>query len=116
MIARVVVYMIGASVAVLSVGEIFQGGIIEYESVESVLIFGLILGLLNAFIKPVLRILTLPISCLTFGLFSIVISAFLFYVASRVAPGIDATIWGVLVGTAVTAVLSGIMYAIVDER
>lgn len=116
MIARIVAYMIGASVAVLAVGEIFQGGIIEYDDVESVLVFGLVLGLLNAFIKPVLTLLTLPISCLTFGLFSVVISAFLFYLAATVAPGIEANIWGVLVGTAVTAVLSGIMYAIVDER
>ena len=50
MVARVVAYMLAASVAVLTAGEIFQGGIITYKSVPSVLAFGLVLGLLNAFI------------------------------------------------------------------
>ena len=70
MVARVVAYMLAASVAVLTAGEIFQGGIITYTSVPAVLAFGLIVGLLNAFVKPVLQIVVAPLSCLTFGLIS----------------------------------------------
>lgn len=47
----------------------------------------IILGLLNLFIRPILVILTLPITLLTFGLFSIVINAALFYFAASFIQG-----------------------------
>lgn len=116
MVARVVAYMLAASVAVLTAGEIFQGGIITYQSVPGVLAFGLVLGLLNAFVKPVLEMVAAPLSCLTFGLISGALSFLLFGVAAVIAPGIDANIWGILVGTVLTTAISGVIYAILDER
>lgn len=44
--------------------------------------WGLVLGLLNAFLKPVLRFLTWPINFLTLGLFSFLINAFVFALAA----------------------------------
>jgi putative membrane protein len=116
MVARVVAYMIGASVAVLTIGELFQGGIITYDEVSSVLVLGLILGLLNGFLKPVLDIVTLPLNCLTFGLFAFVTNAALFALAAFLAPNINATIWGVVAGAILTTVISGILFSILDER
>jgi putative membrane protein len=116
MIARVVAYMIGASVAVLTLGELFDGGIVEYDRVESVLIFGLLLGVFDAFLKPVLKIISLPITCITFGLFAFVINAGLFALAVAVVPGIWANIWGILVGTVLATVISGVLFSILDER
>jgi len=116
MIARIVSYMIGASVAVLSAGELFQGGIIIYDSVSSVLIFGLVLGLLNAFLMPALKIITLPLTCLTFGLFALVLKAGIFALATAIVPGIEANLWGVIVGAVLSTVISGVLFAILDER
>ncbi len=116
MIARVVAYMIGASVAVLSIGELFQGGIITYDTVSTVLIFGLVLGLLNAFLMPFLRAITLPLTCLTFGLFAFVLNAAVFALATYIVPGIEADIWGVSVGAILSTVISGVLFAILDER
>jgi putative membrane protein len=116
MVARVVAYMLAASVAVLTAGEIFQGGIITYTSVPAVLMFGLVLGLLNAFVKPVLEMVAAPLSCLTFGLISGALSFLIFGAAAVIVPGIDANIWGVLVGTVLTTAISGVIYAILDER
>lgn len=47
----------------------------------------LVLGLVNAFIKPILIILTLPINILTLGLFTFVINALLVLLVSAVVPG-----------------------------
>ncbi len=116
MVARVVAYMLAACVAVLTAGEIFQGGIVTYTSVPAVLAFGLIVGLLNAFVKPVLAIVIAPLSCLTFGLISGALNFLIFGLAAVIAPGIDANIWGVLVGTVLTTAISGVIYAILDER
>lgn len=47
----------------------------------------LVLGLVNAFIKPVLVVLTLPINILTLGLFTLVINALMVMLVSAVVPG-----------------------------
>ena len=116
MVARVVAYMLAASVAVLTAGEIFQGGIITYTSVPAVLMFGLLVGVLNAFVKPVLKVVAAPLSCLTFGLIAGALNFLIFGAAAAIAPGIDANIWGVMVGTVLTTAISGVIYAILDER
>jgi len=51
------------------------------------LIAAVVLGALNLFLKPILLILTLPITILTLGLFSLVINALLVMLASLVVPG-----------------------------
>ncbi len=57
----------------------------------------LVLGLVNAFIKPVLLALTLPINFLTFGLLTLVINAALILLVSRIVPGFSvATFWWAL--------------------
>lgn len=62
---------------------------IRAEGFRYVLLFVLVLGLLNAIIRPVLKLLTLPLSCLTFGLFGIVINLFVFYLAFRFTGHFD---------------------------
>jgi hypothetical protein len=69
MIARLIAYSIGSIVAVLAVGTIFDEELVSYADQRAVIIFGVALGALTVFVKPVLKVLTLPISCLTFGLF-----------------------------------------------
>ena len=51
------------------------------------LIAAVVLGALNLFIRPILAILTLPITILTLGLFSLVIDALLVMLASAIVPG-----------------------------
>ncbi len=51
------------------------------------LVVAVVLGLLNTLLKPILLILTLPVTILTLGLFTLVINAFLILLASRLVPG-----------------------------
>jgi len=51
------------------------------------LLAALVLGLINAFIKPLLLLLTLPINILTLGLFTLVINAVVIMMASAIVPG-----------------------------
>lgn len=51
------------------------------------LIVALVLGLLNTFIRPILLLLTLPITLLTLGLFALVINGFTFWLAAQFVPG-----------------------------
>lgn len=71
------------------------------------LIVAIILGLLNLTIRPILLFLTLPINILTFGLFSLVINALLFWFVSTFVEGfVVAGFLSALIGSVIVAVAS----------
>lgn len=74
------------------------------------LVTALILGLINAFIRPVLILLTLPLNILTLGLFTLVINALLIMLAAAIVPGfaVKGFWWALLFGL----VLAVISYAL----
>jgi putative membrane protein len=115
LVTRVIAYTIGSVVAVLAVGTIFPSDMVTYADETSVMAFGVILGVLTVFVKPVLKILTLPISCLTFGLFAIVLNAALFGLAARLAPDVEVTVWGAVIGGVFAAVINGVVFSIVED-
>lgn len=79
---------VASAVALLLVAYLVPG--IGVDGVGTAFVAALALGLINATIKPVLKLLSLPIRLLTLGLFTLVINAFLFAVAAWVVPGFSA--------------------------
>jgi putative membrane protein len=61
-------------------------GIHYVGGVEWLLIAGLVLGLLNLLVKPLLTLLSLPLIVLSLGLFYLVINGFVLYLAARLMP------------------------------
>ena len=64
---------------------------VSLESFWSALITSIVLGLINAIIRPIMIILTLPINILTLGLFTLVINALMFWLASAIVKGFVVT-------------------------
>ncbi len=62
------------------------------------LVVALVLGLINALVKPVLVMLTLPVTVLTLGLFIFVINALLIMLAAAIVPGfqVDGFLWALV--------------------
>jgi putative membrane protein len=73
------------ALGLLLIAEIVTG--IKVEGIYSALIVALILGVLNVIIRPILIILTLPITVVTLGLFAFVINASLFWFVSTFVEG-----------------------------
>ncbi|AKL98273.1 phage holin family protein [Endomicrobium proavitum] len=70
----------------------------------------LVIAILNAVIKPILLILTLPVNILTLGLFTLVINAFLLYLTSELVKGFYvAGFWSAFWGAAVFSIVSIIL-------
>ena len=71
---------------------------VHVANFTSALIAALVIGIINAIIKPVLVILTLPINLLTLGLFTFVINAVLVLLASAIVPGftVDGFLWALI--------------------
>lgn len=78
---------------------------VTVESFGAALIAALVLGLVNAFIRPLLVILTLPVTLLTLGLFIFVINALLFWLVAEIVQGFRVTGFG-------AALLGSILYSV----
>jgi len=72
---------------------------LEVKNLTDTIFFGLILGVLNAVVRPILTFLTLPITIITLGLFTLIINAFTFWLASEIAYGVHiSSLWGAFWG------------------
>ncbi|HCP08459.1 MAG TPA: hypothetical protein DIT25_01520 [Candidatus Moranbacteria bacterium] len=105
--ALVISWLISA-VVILLASYLLPG--ISIAGFVTALIVALVLGLVNAFIKPILLILTLPINILTLGLFTLVINAVLILLVAAIVPGFQVAgfIWALLFGL----ILSAVMYLV----
>lgn len=112
---RLVAYAVATIVATLTVGTISER-LISFDSPEAVLLFGAIAGVINGFIKPVLKLLTLPLSCLTFGLFAVVLNALLFGLGAWLTPGVSTSTWGAVIGSIVASLATGVIFSVIDEQ
>jgi putative membrane protein len=105
-----IVTWIANSLAIYAVGYLLRG--VEVASLRDAFIAGALLSLINALVKPVLVILTLPLTIVTLGLFYFVVSAFCLWLASEFVPGF--MLRGFFT-TVVAAVLVSIFSAVVHQ-
>jgi putative membrane protein len=96
------------TIGVLTASQIVPG--IECPTWSGLITAALVLGLLNAFLRPLLMLVSLPLVLLTFGLFLWIINAGLLYlVGSLVKPFHVDSFWSALGGSAVISVISGFL-------
>lgn len=81
----IIISLILNTVAVFVTASILPG--IRLDGWTTALLVAVVLGVINAFIRPILLILTLPINILTLGLFTFVIMGLLVLLASAIVPG-----------------------------
>jgi putative membrane protein len=87
---------------------------IRIDSFYTALIVALVLGLVNAVLRPVLVLLTLPVTLLTLGLFIFVINGLLFWFVASFIEGFSvAGFWPAVFGAIIYSVLSWLCSAIV---
>lgn len=97
------------TLAVLVAAQVVKG--IRYDNFESLVIATLTLGLLNAFLRPILMLLSLPLLVFTLGLFTWVINAGLLMLVGRLFSGFHvedfrSALWGALVISIVSILLN----------
>lgn len=79
---------------------LFQDKGVHVENFYTALVIAVVLGIINAILKPILLILTLPINILSLGLFTLVINAALIMLATLFVPGfrVDSFWWAFIFG------------------
>lgn len=101
--------------AIVSASYVIPG--IEVRDVSSAFFAAAILGVLNAFVRPVLFLLTLPLTILSFGLFLFVINALMLKMASGMIPGFH--VYGLgsaILGSLVISVVNWFLSSFVSDR
>jgi putative membrane protein len=101
--------------AILLASYLFEG--INASGFFSAFWAAAILGILNALLRPILFVLTLPINILTFGLFTFVINAIMLRMASGVISGFEVTgFWPAFFGSLVISLISWGLNSFVNDR
>jgi putative membrane protein len=103
------------ALSVLVAAKLFSG--ITYESWVSLLIAALILGFLNAVIRPILLLLSLPFILVTMGLFILVVNAVVLKLTSGLTPGFQVTgFWTTIFGALIISFVSWALSAVFRDE
>lgn len=96
------------ALALLTLTYILPG--ITVSGFYAALIAALILGIINAILRPILILLTLPINILTLGLFTFIINGFLFWFVGTIVKGFEVQgFWTALIGALIMTLINAII-------
>jgi putative membrane protein len=118
MLKLIAKWLLSAS-ALLFVAYIYTG--VQVSSFTAAMLAALVIGLLNTVVRPVLVVLTLPVTLLTLGLFLFVINALVFWVAAGVLDGFQvrgfgAALLGSLIYTALGVVIESALERLFTKK
>ena len=100
--------------ALLLVAHLYPG--VTVASFSSALVAALVLGLLNTLVRPLLVLLTLPVTLLTLGLFLFVINALMFWAAASLLPGLNVAGFGAaLIGSLIYSLCGMVIDAAIER-
>jgi putative membrane protein len=92
---------------------IFYGGMsFSQPGIMPVLLAALVMGLVNAVIKPIMVVLTLPLSILTFGLFLLVINAIAISLVAALTPLNIAGFGAAIVGSIILSIVNAVLFSL----
>ena len=111
---KMIVRWLLLSAALLLVAHLYSGVVVA--SFTSAMIAALVLGLFNTLVRPLLVLLTLPVTLLTLGLFLFVINALMFWAAAGVLEGFNVRGFGAALLGSLLYSLCGMVIDVAVER
>ena len=112
---RMLLQWLANALALLALPYLFTT--IKVDSFTTALIVAIVLGLINTLIRPLLVLLTLPVTILTLGLFIFVINGLLFWAVGSFMPGFHVGgFWAGVFGAIVYSVISWLLSALIPKR
>ena len=92
-------------------------GGVHVSSLQVLLVAALVLGLVNALVRPVLTILTLPLTIITLGLFYLVVNGLAFGLAAALVPGFSVDGFGsAVLGALVVSIVSWVIGLVTNDK
>ncbi|NEO38221.1 MAG: phage holin family protein [Moorea sp. SIOASIH] len=87
---------------------------VEIDSFEKALVSAVVFGILNALLKPILSVLSLPLTILTLGVFAVVVNAIIFGLAAALVTGFRLRwgFWSALIGAIALGFVNSLIYKV----
>ena len=111
---KIIVRWLLLAAALLLVAYLYPG--VTIKSFGSAMIAAFVLGLFNTLLRPILVLLTLPVTVITLGLFLFVINALMFYFAASVLDGLHVAGFGAALVGSLLYSLCGMVIDVATER
>jgi len=103
------------AIGLLGVAYIYPG--VQVQDWKSAAIAALVLGLVNTLVKPILVLLTLPVTILTLGLFLVVLNALLFWGVAEMLPGFNVSgFWAAVLGAILYSIIGWALSKLIPDR
>jgi len=103
------------SVAVLIVAYLLPG--VRVDNFTTALLVALVLAFMNAIVKPILTVLTIPITILSLGLFLIVINGLIIIITDRLVDGFEVRgFWWALLFSSILSITTGILNTLIGNH
>lgn len=107
-------HLVITAVLLMFVGRLIPG--VHIDGFAAALFAALVLGFVNGFVRPLMILLTLPVTVFTFGLFLFVVNALMFWLAAALVPGFGISGFGAaLIGSILLTILNLIVGALVKR-
>ncbi|KAF2329435.1 phage holin family protein [Flavobacterium daemonense] len=111
---KLILRLLVTAALVLLIAKFLPGVVVT--SFGTAIIVAVVLGLLNIFIKPILVILTLPVTFITLGLFLLVINAIIILLCTNIVGGFKVdSFWTALIFSIILSLLQSITYKILGD-
>ncbi len=112
---KLVVKLLLNAIAVFVIANFLNG--VDVDNYVTALIVAVVLSILNLFVKPVLVILTLPITIVTLGLFLLIINALIIVFADKLIDGFSvSSIWTAVVFSILLSVLQSVLHSFLKDE
>jgi putative membrane protein len=112
---KIITHWFISALAIIITAYILPG--VHVSGFVAALIMALVLGIVNGVLKPILVILTLPITIVTLGLFLLVLNTLLIMLSAKIVPGIaiDGFLWSFIFGI-VLSLISSFLDRILEDK
>ncbi len=112
---RFVVRVVILGAVILGLAHVLHGLVVP--NFPDALLFALVVAIFNAFITPILLIISLPLTVLTIGIFALLVNALVFWLASLISYGVMITsFWGAFWGGLIVSIASFILNELLQKH
>lgn len=115
-ITQLLIIWLVTSVSLFIISKLPTG--VEIDGVNKALVSAAVFGIVNALIGPVIKVLALPITFLTFGLFNVVVNGIIFGLAAALVQGFRLRwgIWSALIGAVALGIINSLLFQLLGFR
>lgn len=105
-----------AAAVIFAVAYFSNGALLRVSNFGWAIVLAIVLGIVNAVIRPIVNFFSLPVNILTLGLFSLVINALMLAIAAALTPGVQtAGFWATVLAALIISVVTSLADSLVDR-